>query len=262
MGSAVGGASAPFGQDEESPTSLDLPSVVESYTRKAADLRRRCDALALELAFAQVELALVEARRVVLAEVLDEVNSKLVEDHSASGSTSAELVVGKVPIGGPPDGMVESPERRVAAATALGGTRSATVAMSGHAAPASRLAMVCRLTPEPSAVRRRFNRRSCVVSSRFRHDALDSRGGDVVDGGLGPGFRIARRPLARQTSDHGVALLRVDVTADPWSGRLTGTFTFAMTLGEDVSRQIATYLSCLERSQSSLPELTCVDRIG
>ncbi|MET7297960.1 hypothetical protein [Embleya sp. NPDC005575] len=118
--------SARFGQDEESATSLDLPSVVETYTRKAADLRRRCGALARELASAEaeLELELAEARRVVLAEVLDEVNTKLVEDHSASGVASAELVVGEVPVDGPPDRTVESPERRIGATTALGGTRA------------------------------------------------------------------------------------------------------------------------------------------
>ncbi|MFF7251570.1 hypothetical protein ACFZBU_47885 [Embleya sp. NPDC008237] len=115
---------ARFGQDEESARSLDLPSVVETYTRKAADLRRRCGALAHELASTQAELELVEARRVVLAEVLDEVNTKLVEDHSASGVASAEFVVGEVPVGEPSDRTVESPERRVAATTALGGTRA------------------------------------------------------------------------------------------------------------------------------------------
>ncbi|MFJ8745306.1 hypothetical protein ACIRL2_38770 [Embleya sp. NPDC127516] len=70
---------ARFGQDEESSTSLDLSTVVETYTRKAADLRRKCDSLARELAAIQGELELVEARRVVLAEVLDD-SSNPVDD--------------------------------------------------------------------------------------------------------------------------------------------------------------------------------------
>ncbi|MFI5942421.1 hypothetical protein ACIBCB_19500 [Streptomyces uncialis] len=59
-------------------------------------------------------------------------------------------------------------------------------------------------------------------------DGLDDPGGDIVDDGVGPGFRIAgkvsRRGLAGQTSDHVDALLSVKIAFDVFTGCLSSRF--------------------------------------
>lgn len=76
-------------------------------------------------------------------------------------------------------------------------------------------------------------------------DGLDDSGGDVVDGGVGPGFRIAgkvsRRGLAGQTSDHVDALLSVKIAFDVFTGCLSSRFCWSVTLSPEVSSKIRDY---------------------
>ncbi|MFJ3254765.1 hypothetical protein ACIPK9_18125 [Streptomyces sp. NPDC086771] len=76
-------------------------------------------------------------------------------------------------------------------------------------------------------------------------DGLDDPGGDIVDDGVGPGFRIAgkvsRRGLAGQTSDHVDALLSVKIAFDVFTGCLSSRFCWSVTLKPEVSSKIRDY---------------------
>ncbi|MGV9317942.1 hypothetical protein [Streptomyces sp. NPDC003660] len=67
----------------------------------------------------------------------------------------------------------------------------------------------------------------------------------VVDGGDGPGFRIAgkvpRRDLAGHTSGHVDALLPVKITFDAFTGCLSSQFCWSVTLSPEVSSTIRDY---------------------
>ncbi|OPC76991.1 hypothetical protein B4N89_41130 [Embleya scabrispora] len=109
-----------------------------TYTREADVLRERFATLSVELAENDAQLKTVQARRVVLAEVLDEMDARISGPVATSPTVpGAELWKADSVGGEPPDGegrasIIESSEPRDRSAVEPGGTRA------GHASWATR----------------------------------------------------------------------------------------------------------------------------